>query len=224
MKLVESNYGYVLDSAFEVGRVTIASPTLFMYDVHITGKAAHAGLEPEKGISCVSILAQALQKIKIGRLDSETTANIGVIQGGEATNIVMPELFVKGEVRAINPDVADQLIAEMKTAFEEAAEQFGGNVSIDVKKMATGFHMDDEQPMMKLFIKSAEILEYPVIREISGGGSDANIFNLGGKPCVNLSIGYDKIHTTDELVVIEEMEKAVKLVIEILKNAPDIEN
>lgn len=220
MNLVKSDYGYVLDSALEVGRVTIASPTLFMYDVNITGKSAHAGLEPEKGISCVSILAQALKNIRIGRLDAETTANIGVIHGGEATNIVMDKLLVKGEVRAIEPEVADQLIDEMKQAFEEAAQRFGGSVSINVKKMATGFHMDDNQPMMQLFIQAADALGYPVIREISGGGSDANIFNLGGKPCVNFSIGYDKIHTTEELVVISEMERAVKLVIELLKNAP----
>lgn len=221
MNLVKSNFGYVLDSALEVGRVTIASPTLFMYDVKILGKAAHAGLEPEKGISCVSILSEALKKIKIGRLDTKTTANIGVLQGGDATNIVMNELLVKGEVRAIDPEVANQLIEEMKQAFQVAAEMFGGNVEIDVKKMATGFHIEDNQAPMALFLRAAELLRYPVIREISGGGSDANIFNLGGKPCVNLSIGYDKIHTTEELVVIEEMEKAVQLVIELLKNAPE---
>jgi tripeptide aminopeptidase len=221
MHLIEAGYGYVLDSAFEVGRVTIASPTLFMYDVTITGKAAHAGLEPEKGVSCVSILAEALNHIPIGRLDEKTTANIGVIQGGEATNIVMDCLLVKGEVRAIDPQRADQLIAQMQQAFEEAATKFGGKVTINVKKMATGFHIEDDEAVMQLFIQSAEKLGYEVIREISGGGSDANIFNLGGKTCVNFSIGYDKIHTTEELVVIDEMEKAVNLVIELLKQAPE---
>lgn len=221
MHLVEADYGYVLDSAFAVGRVTIASPTLFMYDVTITGKAAHAGLEPEKGVSCVSILAEALNHIPIGRLDEKTTANIGVIQGGEATNIVMDRLLVKGEVRAIDPQRADQLIAQMQQAFEEAATKFGGEVTINVKKMATGFHIEDDEAVMQLFIQSAEKLGYEVIREISGGGSDANIFNLGGKTCVNFSIGYDKIHTTEELVVIDEMEKAVNLVIELLKQAPE---
>lgn len=220
MHLIEADYGYVLDSAFEVGRVTIASPTLFMYDVTITGKAAHAGLEPEKGVSCVSILAEALKSIPIGRLDEKTTTNIGVIQGGEATNIVMDKMLVKGEVRAIDPKRADQLVAQMQGAFEEAAEKFGGQVAINVKKMATGFHIGDEEPVMQLFIQSAEKLGYEVIREISGGGSDANIFNTGGKTCVNFSIGYDKIHTTEELVVIDEMEKAVNLVIELLQQAP----
>ncbi|NLM67765.1 MAG: M20/M25/M40 family metallo-hydrolase [Enterococcus sp.] len=221
MHLIEAEYGYVLDSAFEVGRVTIASPTLYMYDVTLTGKSAHAGLEPEKGISCVAILAEALKEIPIGRLDEKTTTNIGAIQGGEATNIVMDKLLVKGEVRAIDPARADQLIAQMQQAFEEAATKFGGKVAINVKKMATGFHIKDEEPVMQLLLQAAEKLGYEVIREISGGGSDANIFNLGGKTCVNLSIGYDKIHTTDELVVIDEMDKAVNLVIELLKQAPE---
>ena len=221
MNLIEAPYGYVLDSALEVGRVTIASPTLYMYEVKLTGKAAHAGLEPEKGISCVHILAEALKEIKIGRLDAKTTTNIGVIQGGEATNIVMDHLLVKGEVRAIDPEVAEGLIDEMKRAFENAAQKFGGQTEIDVKKMATGFNIGDDEPVMALFIQSVENLGYPLIRETSGGGSDANIFNLGGKPCVNFSIGYDKIHTTDEFVVIDEMEKAVNLVIELVKNAPE---
>lgn len=220
MHLIESDYGYVLDSAFEVGRVTIASPTLFMYDVTITGKSAHAGLEPEKGVSCVSILAEALKSIPIGRIDEKTTANIGAIQGGEATNIVMDNLLVKGEVRAINPEVANQLIAEMQTAFKDAAAKFNGSVEINVKKMATGFYIEDHEPVMQLFNQASKELNYEVIREISGGGSDANIFNLGGKPCVNFSIGYDKIHTTEEFVVIDEMEKAVNLVISLLKNSP----
>lgn len=220
MGLIESDYGYVLDSAFEVGRVTIASPTLFMYDITIHGKAAHAGLEPEKGVSCISILTEALKYIPMGRLDDKTTTNIGVIQGGEATNIVMDKLLVKGEVRAIEPEVANRLISEIKTAFEEAAMKFNGSVDISVKKMATGFYIDDNEPVMQLFNKGANDLGYKVIREMSGGGSDANIFNLAGKPCINFSIGYDKIHTTDEFVIIDEMEKAVNLVISLLKNAP----
>lgn len=221
MKLIEADYGYILDSALEVGRVTIASPTLYMYEVVIIGKAAHAGLEPEKGVSCVSILGEVLKALPMGRIDDQTTTNIGVIQGGEATNIVMDRLLVKGEVRGIDPQVAKELIEQMKKTFTKAAEQFGGEVIIEVKKMATGFNISDNEPVMDLFIKSAGKLGYEVIRETSGGGSDANIFNLGGKKSVNLSIGYDKIHTIDELVVVDEMERAVSLVIELLKNAPE---
>ncbi|MBS7575926.1 MULTISPECIES: M20/M25/M40 family metallo-hydrolase [unclassified Enterococcus] len=220
IQLVKSKMGYVLDSAGTVGKVTIASPTLFMYEVKITGHSAHAGLEPEKGVSAVDILTSALTKIKTGRIDEQTTANIGVIQGGEATNIVMDQLIVKGEVRAINPTIAETLISEMKSAFETAATTFGGKVSIDLKKMATGFNISDDEVIMRLLEAAANNLNYTVIKEISGGGSDANIFNEKGKKVVNLSIGYEKIHTTDEYIPIEEMERAVNLVLELAKNSP----
>lgn len=220
MDLIEASMGYVLDSGGAVGRVTVASPTLFMYDVSITGKAAHAGLEPEKGVSAVAILSDALKKIKIGRIDERTTANIGVIQGGEATNIVMDSLLVKGEVRAIDPAIADTLIAEMVVAFEEAASLYGGAVTIDSRKMATGFDVSDDEQVMKLLLAAGQELGVEIIREASGGGSDANVFNEKGKRVVNLSVGYEKIHTTEEYIPIEEMEKAVQLVIELAKNSP----
>lgn len=220
MALIEASMGYVLDSGGAVGRVTIASPTLFMYDVSITGKAAHAGLEPEKGVSAVAILSDALKKIKIGRIDERTTANIGVIQGGEATNIVMDSLLVKGEVRAIDPAKADTLIAEMVAAFEEAAALHGGAVTIDSRKMATGFDVKDDEQVMQLLLAAGQELGVEIIREASGGGSDANVFNEKGKRVVNLSVGYEKIHTTEEFIPVEEMEKAVLLVIELAKHSP----
>lgn len=220
MSMIEASMGYVLDSGGSVGKVTIASPTLFMYDVSITGKAAHAGLEPEKGVSAVAILSDALKKIKMGRIDERTTANIGVIQGGEATNIVMDSLLVKGEVRAIDPAKADTLIAEMVAAFEEAASLHGGEVTIDIRKMATGFDVSDDEQVMTLLLSAGEQLGYEIIRETSGGGSDANVFNEKGKRVVNLSVGYEKIHTTEEYIPVEEMEKAVLLVIELAKNSP----
>ncbi|MCB5952794.1 M20/M25/M40 family metallo-hydrolase [Enterococcus sp. BWT-B8] len=221
MDLIKSQIGYVLDSGGSVGRVTVASPTLYMYDAVITGKAAHAGLEPEKGVSAVAILSDALKKIKMGRIDERTTANIGVIQGGEATNIVMDSLLVKGEVRAIDPEKAEELIAEMTAAFEQAASLHGGTVEITIKKMATGFDVDNDEKVMQLLLSAGEALGYEVIRETSGGGSDANVFNEKGKRVVNLSIGYEKIHTTDEYIPVAEMEKAVLLVMELAKQSPE---
>lgn len=223
MQLVTSDIGYVLDSGGPVGRVTTASPTLYMYEVAISGKAAHAGLEPEKGISAVTILSDALKHIKIGRLDEQTTANIGVIQGGEVTNIVMDSLIAKGEVRSISPSKAQSLIDEMITAFKQSAVEHGGEATIDVKKMATGFDINSEEPVMKLLTAAGHNLGYEIIKEHSGGGSDANVFNEKGKQVVNLSVGYEEIHTTKEFIPIHEMEKAVQLVVELAKISPQKE-
>lgn len=220
MDLLSSNYGFVLDSDGPVGHVTIASPFLFMYEVKITGRSAHAGVEPEKGISAVPILAEALNGIETGRLDKETTANIGVIQGGEATNIVMDELIVKGEVRAISEKRAQNLVKQMEISFKDAAEKFGGKVEISVNQMATGFRITDDEPVMELLKESITHIGLDLVPEISGGGSDANIFNAQGKRTPNLSIGYEKMHTIEENVSISEMEKAVTLVIELAKRTP----
>lgn len=220
MSLIEAKNGYVLDSGGPVGHVTIASPTLYMYEVIIEGQAAHAGIEPEKGVSVVDVLAEALPAIKTGRLDDTTTANIGLIKGGEATNVVLDHLIVKGEIRAVDIEKAHRLIQEMTSAFQQASEKHGAAVTINTSKMATGFDISDDEPVMKLLLKSAENLEHEVMREVSGGGSDANVFNEKGKRVVNLSIGYENIHTTDEYIPIIEMERAVQLVIELIKNSP----
>ncbi len=123
MQLINAKSGYVLDSGGEVGRVTIASPTLFMYEIQVKGQSAHSGIEPEKGISAVSILSEALQKIEIGRIDEMTTANIGTINGGNATNIVMDSLVLKGEVRSVLPEVAEQLLKEIEEAFSARVQK-----------------------------------------------------------------------------------------------------
>ncbi|UOO46393.1 M20/M25/M40 family metallo-hydrolase [Enterococcus casseliflavus] len=221
MDLLTAMNGYVLDSGGAVGRVTIASPTLYMYDVTISGVAAHAGIEPEKGISAISILSEALPNIKIGRIDEMTTANIGVIQGGESTNVVLDHMLVKGEVRSVDPKKANILIQEVSDYFRQAAKKHGGSVTIETKRMATGFHINDDEKVMKTFLKSAKNLGLEVVREVSGGGSDANSFNEKGKKAVNLSIGYENIHTTDEYIPVEEMKKAVQLVIELIKSSPN---
>lgn len=218
--LLESDIGYVLDNGGPVGKAIVASPTLYMYDVTIHGKAAHAGLEPEKGISAVQILTEALHHIKVGRLDDETTANIGQIHGGTATNVVMDYLELKGEVRSISKEKADQLIQEMKTSFETAAKAFGGTVAINVDLKATGFRLSEEEPVIELFKKAVKAVGREYTSEVSGGGSDANVFNAKGKRVANVSIGYDKIHTVDEYIPVVEMEKAVELVLALVKESP----
>ncbi|MBW9323968.1 M20/M25/M40 family metallo-hydrolase [Enterococcus casseliflavus] len=220
MSKIESNMGYVLDNAGDVGNVIVASPTIFMYEATITGKAAHAGLEPEKGISAVSIFGEALKNIPNGRLDEKTTMNIGSVHGGEATNIVMDSLTIKGEIRAISTDVATSLMNKVKNELVAAAEKYGGSVDLKSEKKATGFYIDSQEPVMQLLTKAVKAIGRQVGHEISGGGSDANIFNEKGKSVVNLSIGYDEIHTINERVSIDEMEQAVRLVLELIKNAP----
>lgn len=218
--LIRSEFGYVLDSPKSVGHVTTASPHMYMYEIQLIGKSAHAGIEPEKGISCVSILRKALTTIPLGRLDRYTTTNIGVIEGGNTTNVIMDKLIVKGEVRAVYPEKAIELLTKIESDFNTAATELGGEIIVNSQKMAEGFNISNQEPVMELLIKASENLGYDLISEVSGGGSDANSFNSKGKKAVNLSIGYEDMHTTSEFIPIEEMEKSVNLVIELMKNSP----
>lgn len=217
MSLVNAKLGYVLDSAGRIGNVTVGSPSLYMYEVNIKGKPAHAGLEPEKGISCVSIMQDALNQLPLGRIDAETTANIGVIQGGQVTNIVMESMVIKGEVRAIDDATATRLVEEAQHAFEEAAKKHGGTVVFTKDKKATGFKIEDDQVVMQKLYEAGKGIDLEIITEVSGGGSDANIFNANGIRVVNLSVGYDKIHTTEENIEIQKLEDTVELVLAIIK-------
>lgn len=127
--------------------------------------------------------------------------------------------MLKGEVRSVLPEVAEQLLKEIEEAFSAAVQKYGGSFEMTVEKMATGYNIPDEAVIMKRLAKAMHKQDLSLIKEISGGGSDANIFNEKGKEVVNLSIGYEKIHTTEEYIAVAEMEKSVKLVIELAKMA-----
>lgn len=217
MSLVQSKMGYVLDMGGRIGNVTVGSPSMYMYEIKLHGKPAHAGLEPEKGISCVSILNDALNQLSFGRIDEETTANIGAIHGGEATNIVMDHMSIKGEVRSINDSNATRLVTQVEEVFSTSAKKFGGSIEFTKDKKAIGFKIENDQLIMKRLIKACESINLECKQEVSGGGSDANVFNASGKPTVNLSIGYDKIHTTEENIALKDMEQAVELVVAIVQ-------
>jgi tripeptide aminopeptidase len=131
----------------------------------------------------------------------------------------MDSLVLKGEVRSVLPEVAEQLLKEIEEAFSAAVQKYGGSFEMTVEKMATGYNIPDEAVIMKRLDKAMHKQDLSLIKEISGGGSDANIFNEKGKEVVNLSIGYEKIHTTEEYIAVAEMEKAVKLVIELAEMA-----
>lgn len=218
-ELFDAKVGYVLDSPHEVGRVTVGSPHLYSYTVKINGKAAHAGLEPEKGQSVIATLIEALPLIQNGRIDEETTANIGKVAGGEAINIVMDEIVLHGEVRSISDNKALKFLENVTTTVQKAAKKTGTVATITTTKLAEGFKVTSHEPAMKLLKESLTQLCLPMTEEVSGGGSDANSFQLLGRNTVNLSIGYDKIHTTDETVSVHELEKAVNLVITLAQNA-----
>lgn len=221
MSLINSTFGYVLDNSGPVGHGIIASPFLYMFDIDVTGKAAHAGLEPEKGISAFTILQSALDGIPFGRLDEHTTSNIGKISGGAGINVVMEQLKLQGEVRSISDEKARDFLADLKQAFIKATSRYGGDFTLSIDQKATGFHLANDSTPVQIAKVATTTIGRSFVSEISGGGSDANIFNASGKPTLNLSIGYEEIHTVNEYMPIDEMVKSVELALAILDHMPD---
>ena len=217
--LLNADYGYALDSDGAVGNLVVTAPYQAKFHVIVEGKSAHAGVAPEKGISAITIAAKSIAKMNLGRIDEETTANIGSFQGGKQTNIVCDHVEIFAEARSLNQDKLDDLIKDISNKFITTAESLGGKANVDVQIMYPGYSHTSDSPVVKNAIEARDILNYKGELLGSGGGSDANIFNGFNIPTANLSVGYEEIHTTKERIHINELEKLTQLVLTIILNA-----
>lgn len=217
--LVTAKYGYALDSDGKVGNVVVAAPTQAKVNAKIYGKTAHAGVAPEKGVSAITIAAKAISKMPLGRIDEETTANIGRFEGGQQTNIVCDYVEILSEARSLVPEKMEQQVDRMKQAFEYAAEEMGGRAEVEVKVMYPGFKYGAGDHVVEVARKAAAKIGRPCELQKSGGGSDANVIAGFGIPTVNLAVGYEDIHTTNEKIPVEELTKLGEMVIAIISEA-----
>ncbi len=215
--LLTAKYGYALDSNGTVGDIIVAAPTQAKLYVVMKGKTAHAGVAPEKGVSAITLAAKAIAKMPLGRIDSETTANIGSFAGGQQTNIVCDHVEIHAEARSLVPEKMEIQVAKMKKAFETTAEELGGSAEIEVTIMYPGFKQKDGDQVVEVAREAAKSIGRKSELLESGGGSDANIFAGFGIPTVNLAVGYEEIHTTKERIAIDELVKTAELVTAIVK-------
>jgi len=221
LKEIKAKYGFIFDGEGDIGTIFDEAPYHDTMEFSITGKAVHAGLEPERGISSIKVASEAISNLKIGRIDSESTCNIGIIKGGTATNIVPEKTYVKAEARSLNPEKLDRLTSEIKAGFLNAAEKYGAKLKIKVEREYNGFKFEsDAVPIVMASRALRNMGIYPVTRS-TGGGSDVNIYNAKGKISVDLSSGMEKVHSSNEYVKIAELEKLAVLILEIctLSNA-----
>lgn len=217
--LITAKYGFAVDSNGKVGGIVIAAPFQAKVFTKIYGKTAHAGVAPEKGISAISVAAKAIAKMKLGRLDEETTANIGRFEGGQATNIVCDEVTILAEARSIDEEKLNIQTAHMKETFEQVAASFGARAEVEVKLMYPGFRALETDRVVQVAVAAATAVGREPQLGISGGGSDANVIAGFGIPTVNLSVGYEDIHTTNERMPIVELEKLADILVEIVKES-----
>lgn len=213
------DYGYILDAGGEPGTCYNKAPYAANGKYKIIGKAAHAGGEPENGINAFGVAAQAVSKLNIGRIDESTTCNIGVVSGGIATNIVMPSIEMKFEARSLYEYKLDKLLEETDRIFKETCSDFGAEFINEVSRGKTkGYNIDESCDVIQIFKKSSEILGYNFKVMPSGGGSDTNIYNMRGIPSVNIGIGMENVHSTDEYIKIDSLVKTATLLVELMKN------
>ncbi|KPK36477.1 MAG: peptidase M20 [Nitrospira bacterium SG8_35_1] len=221
---IEAKIGYALDSS-GLNRVVVGAPAANRISAEIKGIASHAGLSPEKGISAIHLAAKAIAKLQLGKLDSQSTANIGVIQGGTASNIIPESVLVQGEVRSHSVTLLHEYTEHIKSTFQEEVDSWNdpdGNISV---RPSLDFKIIDDYPVMKLDRESAVIKRVAAAaaslgRELdyvaAGGGSDANIFNSYSIQCAILSTGMEKVHSTRETIKLKDMVTTAELILAII--------
>lgn len=215
---LKSKYGFILDNGGEIGTVAISAPSQESVNVIVKGKAAHAGVEPEKGVSAIQIASDAIANMKLGRIDDETTANIGIIQGGRATNIVCDKVEIEAESRSRNPHKLIKQIEHMKECFLKSAEKFRGEIEFVSEKAYEGFNIQKDDPIISILKEASNEIGVNLKLESSGGGSDTNIVNNNGIKAVNISVGMNKVHTVDEEININDLVKGTEFLISIIKS------
>lgn len=212
-----SKMGFVLDSGGDPGQIVVKGPAQDKINAKIMGRPAHAGVAPEEGISAIQVAAAAITKMSLLRIDEETTANIGVIQGGQVTNIVCPEVEIKAEARSLSNEKLDKQTAHMVECLKQAAEEFGAKVEIETERMYGAFVIEEDAEIVHVVRKACDSLGLKAFTDSTGGGSDTNILNGNGITAVNLGIGEKKPHTLEEHLKIEDLVNTARLVLEIIK-------
>lgn len=217
MEIIDAKYGFAFDSDGDIGTVINRAPFHNSISAQFKGKAAHAGIEPEKGINSIKAASIAISNMKIGRIDKESTCNIGRIEGGVATNIVAENTKVEMEARSLKLSKLDAITKKIISDLKKGASKAGAGLKYKVVREYDGFKIDNEEIPVKVAKNAIKKLNLKTEVISCGGGSDINIFNSKGKKAVNLSAGMENIHSSKEFVKIEQLEKLAELVLNICK-------
>ncbi|MDR0477422.1 MAG: M20/M25/M40 family metallo-hydrolase [Desulfobulbaceae bacterium] len=223
-RCLRGKYGYALDSS-GIDRVIVGAPAANKFSITITGASAHAGLQPEMGINAIAVAAKAISQIRLGRLDAESTANFGVIQGGVATNIVPESVVIDGEVRSHNQeklarhsDEISRIFHETIASWPETMTENGPRrpaVTIDLMAEYPAMRLAADSPVIRRIQTAGEALGKNLEFIVAGGGSDANIFNGHGLPTAIVATGMDLVHTTSERLRLGDLVELTQLLFAI---------
>jgi tripeptide aminopeptidase len=222
---LQAKYGLVFDSD-DPGFLFIKGPSANHFEFKIYGLESHAGVAPEEGISAIRIAAEAIAAMKLGRIDKETTANIGVIQGGEATNIITNFVLLRGEARSLDEDKLNRQTEHMVKCLEDAAAKYEvtvagvttkGRVEAHVNREYYAMDVPESSRVVQLVYEAAKRRGLKVEAVASGGGCDANIFNKRGIECANFGTGMRAIHTVKEWLDVKDMYASAEMTLEVMR-------
>lgn len=211
--LLKGRHALVLDCSGSVGQLITAAPTHITYTMTIRGKASHAGIEPEKGISSIRVASEIISSIPDGRIDEFTTANVGVINGGSATNVVPLQTTIRGEMRSHNQQTLNMLKDEIFNTALEVTNKRKAQLKIDETLEYEAFSIDSEDPFLRLLKEVYRECGITPKLTITGGGSDANIFNKAGIKAINISNGMQSVHSKEEFILLDDLVKGAEIVL-----------
>jgi tripeptide aminopeptidase len=214
-----ARHGFVYDQAAPIGDVILGAPYSQAIEVRFTGRASHSGMYPEEGRNAIAAAARAIADFRLGRVDEDSTANVGLINGGTAPNIVAEHCTFTAEARSHDERKLQELVQEMIDACSFAAQMTDCRVDVEARKSYRGYRFDRGAEVIRLAAAALTRTGHEPRYGLSGGAADANVFNERGLECVNLANGMADIHTPDERIAVADLEAMVDVTLALVDAA-----
>jgi tripeptide aminopeptidase len=218
---LRADYGYVFDHATPYGDLIVAAPSYYRIEGHVHGAAAHAGIRPEAGHNAIAAAATAIAKMKLGRIDEETTANVGRIAGGSAANVVAERCRVELEARSLDEAKAGATVTAIVDALTEAASDLECDVETRVDQLFCAYRLPKSSRPVEIASAALERRGITPRCIATGGGSDANVLVARGIPVLNVANGTERNHQPDESVTVEALELGLDLALDVVLHAQE---
>ncbi len=219
---LQSRFGYVFDHATPVGEIVLASPTQYIITAEVTGRAAHAGVRPEAGRNAIAAAAKGIAAMRLGRIDEGTTANVGTIRGGTATNVVAERCVLEAEARSLDHDTVEALVTEMVDHLDDAANAAECDLDVAIEQVFKGYRTRPSAPQVVLAERALRACGYEPRHISTGGASDANSLEAQGFSCTNLADGTQGNHQPDERIPVDALEGMFDVAITLVEEATSV--
>ena len=217
--LVSARTGIVFDGEGPVSRICVGAPAQNIVQADIQGVAAHAGLEPENGVSALKVAAHVLTRLPLGRIDDETTSNIGLLQGGLKRNIVPEHAYLDGELRSRDQSKLDNYTVEFRRAFDHVAAMYPrAEIDLRIWSQYRAYSVSQDDPALRDIARAVQAIGLAPSMETTGGGSDANVFFEHGITALPVGIGVRDFHTTRETANISEIMDGARMCLALIQS------